>query len=135
MSAENVQLVLSLYEAWNRNDQEAVPDALSPDFEFTIAGIFPGFDPVYRGQEGFAKFERTLREAWQRETFEIDVGRVEDLDDRVLAFIEFTGRGRKSGAEVTMRYGHLFTIENRKIAKLEGFATWEDALAAAGLAE
>jgi ketosteroid isomerase-like protein len=133
MSEENVELVRQAYEGWNRGDLQWVLDHITPDFEFRTAHLFPDTEDVYRGREGYRQFWNTFRGPW--ETLLIEVERIEPIgDDRILALLQFHGRGR-DGLEMTLEYANLFTIENGMAARIVGFASWQEALEAAGLQE
>jgi ketosteroid isomerase-like protein len=133
MSDENVELVRQGYEAWNRGDLEWLLDHFTADSEFRTAQALPDTDAVYRGREGFREFWNTVREPW--ETFQMEVERLEPIgDDRVLALLWFHGIGRQ-GVEVTRKFAHLVTIEDRMVSQFVNFAEWQEALEAAGLSE
>ena len=132
MSEENVELVREAYEAWNRGDLQWMLDHVVPHFEFRTTHLFPDTEDVYREREGLKRFWDTFHGPW--ETLLIEVERIEPIgDDRVLALFQFHGRGRE-GLEVMLEYAHLFTIENGMVALIVGFANWQEALEAAGLA-
>jgi ketosteroid isomerase-like protein len=46
-----------------------------------------------------------------------------------------TGRGRGSGLELDMRIGQIWTFRNGRVVRYESLPSWEEALAAAGIAE
>src|SRR5437867_4214644 len=89
MSQENMEIVRAAFEAWNRGDLERVQKYLSPEWEWHPARLFPGTDAVYRGKEGYTRFWKTFREPW--ESIHVEVERIEDLGDRVLALMMFYG--------------------------------------------
>jgi ketosteroid isomerase-like protein len=122
-------------EAWNRRDLVAVLDQTTPDFEFNTAGLFPGIKPSYQGREGLVEFWNAFVEApWALLHVEIDD--LHELDDgRVLALLTFTGKGRETGVEVTVQYAHLCTFEGDQVARIDGFADWDEAREAAGIAD
>jgi ketosteroid isomerase-like protein len=133
MSEQNVELVRQAYEAWNRGDLQWMLDRVTPDFEFRTTHLFPDTEDVYRGREGFRQFWNTFQGPW--ETLLIEVERIEPIgDDRVLALLQFRGRGR-DGLDLTLEYANLFTIESGMAAQIVGFANWQEARAAAGLRE
>jgi ketosteroid isomerase-like protein len=134
MSKENVELVRQAYEAWNRGDLQWMLEHATPDFEFRTTHLFPDTEDVYRGREGLKRFWNTFRGPW--ETLQIEVERIEPIggNDRVLALLQFHGRGR-DGLEVTLEYANLFTIENGMAALMVGFASWQEALEVSGLSE
>ena len=51
MSAANVEVIRAGYEAWNAGDTVGFQDFFTDDIEFRPAGLFPGFDAVYRGRD------------------------------------------------------------------------------------
>jgi ketosteroid isomerase-like protein len=133
MSDENVEIVRQGYEAWNRGDLEWLLDHSTADVEFRTAQVFPDIDAVYRGHERLRAFWNTIREPW--ETYLIEVERLEPIgDDRVFALIWFHGIGRQ-GVEVTLKFAHLFTLEDGMVSQTVNFADWREALEAAGLSE
>jgi ketosteroid isomerase-like protein len=134
MSQADVELYRDVVEAWNRDDLDAMLETMAPDYEFQTAQLFSDTEPIYRGRDGFREFWNTFRSAW--EEIALDVERIEDLGDgRVLGLLTFHGRGRTSGVEVSVRYGHLATLRDGRFVHLRGFGDWEEALKAAGLRE
>ncbi len=74
-----------------------------------------------------------LREAWD-ETFRIESEELIDASDKVVAFIQVSGRGKASGARVEARVAHVWTFRDGTPVAMEYFG--EDrgaALEAAGL--
>lgn len=120
-------------DAWNRRDLVWILEQATPDLEFHTAQVFPGTEPVYRGREGMVEFWTTFIEApWA--LLRIDVEEMLPAgDDRVLALLTFTGIERGSTTEVTLQYAHLVTFRGDEVARIDAFADWEDARAAAGL--
>jgi ketosteroid isomerase-like protein len=74
--SKNSEVIRTGYEAWNRDDRDAWLDVLHPAAEFQTSGVWPDFDPVYRGKQGLAEFWRRMHEPWQE--FRIDI---EELDE------------------------------------------------------
>ena len=88
---------------------------------------------TYRGRAGFVDFWDAFRAAWEDIT--IDVERMEDLDDRVLTLGTFHMTGSGSGVAVEAESAWLHTLKEGRIVHLRSFATWDEALTAAGLRE
>ena len=88
---------------------------------------------VYRGRAGFADFWGAFQAAWEKIT--VSVERIEELDDRVLTLGTFHGKGGGSGVEVNAEAAWLHTVRDGLIVRLCSFATWKEALEAAGLRE
>jgi ketosteroid isomerase-like protein len=130
MSEENVKLLRSLYEAFNRGDFDAAVRAAHPDVEL----IPPGGQSPVRG--------RAALRAWMEpDAFEDQ--RFEPLDftvnaGKVLVRHRMTGRGAGSGVEFDLTLFVVFTIDDGGlVTRLEGFLPHEEAeaLEAAGLSE
>jgi ketosteroid isomerase-like protein len=64
MSQAKVELVALTYDAWNRDDMDAMLATFRADFEFVTSGTFPGLDPVYAGDDGFRRFWHDFSETW-----------------------------------------------------------------------
>jgi ketosteroid isomerase-like protein len=104
----------------------------APEFEYLAADI-AGISGHFRGAEGFLRF---LEQFW--EGFEEAHAEPEEFieaGDSVLAVINFSGRGKQSGAEVNMEIFQLWTFRDGKITRGQGFFDREEALEAAGLRE
>src|SRR4051812_12821472 len=133
MSQENVELIPRSFDAFNRDDLEAILGDLAPEYEFHPSGRFMDTQWVYRGREGFIDFWRAFRAAWEEITISIE--RIDDLGDRVLTLGHFHGKGGGSGVEVEAQAGWLHTIKDGEVVHLRSFTTWQEALEAAGLSE
>jgi ketosteroid isomerase-like protein len=133
MSQENVEIVRRTFDAFNRGDLDGVLDDLAPEYEFHPSGRFMDTQQVYRGRRGFIEFWGAFQAAWEHITVSIE--RIEDLDDRVLTLGTFHGKGGGSGVEVHAEAAWLHTLKAGLIVHLRSFATWKEALEAAGLPE
>jgi ketosteroid isomerase-like protein len=129
LEKENVEVLRSGYEAFNRSDFDAVARVFHPDIEFVRAG---GQSPV-RGAAA-------LRGWIEPDAFEDQ--RFEPLDftvngNKVLVRQHFTGRGATSGMALDFASFAVFTVDDGLVTRLEGFLPHEEmeALEAAGLSE
>ncbi len=131
MSDENVELVRSIYEAFNRRDWDAGFRDAHPDFEFTIQrGPSTG---THRGREevqGLLEDQAAAFDVWI-----VEPERFFETGDRIVAFVRFHLRPKGSTAEFEIRIGHLWTIRDGKVSSVRGFPEREKALEAAGLRE
>jgi ketosteroid isomerase-like protein len=135
MSQENVDIVLSLYEPWERGDFSSVAWA-HPDIEWVIAdGPAPG---SWKGVAGMVQGWREFLGAWEDWHLEVEED-VRELDDgRVLALFRFAARGKASGLEVGdlwTRGAALYTLRAGKVTRLVIYWDRERALEAVGLSE
>ena len=131
MSQENVEVVRRSIDAFSRGDLDGVRETLSPEFEMHPSGRFMDTQRVYRGREGWTEFWRDFRAAWQNVAVSIE--RMEAIDDRVLTLGRIAGKGSESGVEVEAEAAWVHTVSDGLIVRLQTFATWADALEAAGL--
>jgi ketosteroid isomerase-like protein len=133
MSRENVDLVRSIFAAWERGDYRSAEWA-DPDIEFVYAdGPTPG---TWTGLAGMAQGVRDFLNAWEEWRFEVDEYREID-DERVLVLDHYSGRGKRSGVEVrdTQATGaHVFHIRGGKVTRHVHYFDRERAFADFGLA-
>jgi ketosteroid isomerase-like protein len=124
--SSNLDLVRSLYAAWERGDWSSA-DWAHPEIEFLIAdGPAPG---RWTGPAGIAEGTRDALSAWK--TFRIDA-------ERVLGLVRFGGRGRASGVDLEqMRTegAHIFHVRDGKVTRVVLYFNRERALADLGLRE
>ena len=132
MSQENVEVVRGMYEATNRGDPDAALEALAPEIEIHLAGVFPDLEPVYRGHEEVRKWMQLTREPWEQLLVEPD--RVIDLGARVLVLAHFQVTGRE-GIEVQRPVGHLWTMRNGRAVRMDAYSDHQTAVEAAGLSQ
>jgi len=130
---DNVERYRDALEAWNRRDLVWILEQATPDFEFHTAQLFPGIEPLYEGREGMVDFWTTfIEEPWA--LFRLDVDEMVPAGEgRVLALLTFTGIERDTGEEVTTRYAHLATFRGEEVSRIDAYADWGEARAAAGL--
>lgn len=132
MTSENVELVRSIYAAWERGDYSSAEWA-HPDIECVfVDGPSPG---RFRGLTGLAQGWRDWLSAWDQ--WRLRAEDVRELDaERVLVLVHVTGRGRKSGLDVSEMHNEvttIFHIRDGKVAKLLRYFDRERAFADAGL--
>lgn len=129
MSEENLQIARRAYDAWNRGDVDAVLELCHPEFEYHASGVIPGLDSVYRGREGFRKFERDFRATWESLTIEIE--RLEDHGEQVVLLGTFEAHGR-DGLTARRPMANVVTIRGGAAVRIDAYAEWDQALEAIG---
>jgi ketosteroid isomerase-like protein len=134
VSRENVEVVRSIYAAWERGDFSSAEWA-HPEIEYVqVEGPAPG---VWRGAADMAEGSRDFLSTW--EEFRIEADEYRELDDeRVLVLQRHSGRGKTSGLEVAQMRAtgaSLFHIRGGKVTRLVGYFDRERALADLGLRE
>jgi ketosteroid isomerase-like protein len=132
MSQENVEEYRRSSDAWSRGDREAWLSDIPADWEFRATGVFLGVQGVYRGRSGAIRLWTDMRGPWQE--FSINIERIEDLRDKLVALVTFAVRGR-DGIEVSRPWAHVVTYQNGVATVTDNYESWESALKAVGLAE
>jgi ketosteroid isomerase-like protein len=127
----NLELVRSMYAAWQRGDFSGSEWA-HPDIEWVIAdGPSPG---RWRGPSGMTEGWRDFLGAW--EEFRVEADEYRELDDeRVLVLAHFIGRGKRSGLEaeeISARGAHVLHIRGGKVTRSVTYFDRERALADLG---
>jgi ketosteroid isomerase-like protein len=132
--SENLDLVRSIYAAWERGDFGSVEWAY-PEIEYIIAdGPSPG---SWTGLAGMAEGFRTVASAWENFRGEVEEDRKLD-DERVLVLTQRTGRGKRSGLELEQmqtKGAQVFHIHDRKVIRLIAYWDRDRAFADLGLKE
>jgi ketosteroid isomerase-like protein len=130
MASANVDLVRSVFAAWERGDYSDAKWA-HPEVEYVYAdGPAPG-RWVGRPQQGM----RAFLNAWKG--FRVEAEEYRELDDeRVLVLTRFRGRGKRSGVElarVGAKGAHIFHLRGGMVVKRVFYMDRDRALADLGL--
>ena len=134
MSQENVELVRSIYTAWERGDFGAAGWA-DPEIEFVSTdGPTPG---TWTGVAEMTEAWREVLSVWDDLRMTVDEYR--DLDDgRILVLNRFSGRGKTSGLDLGQMHAevaNVVVVRNGKVTRLVTYWDRERALADLGLSE
>ena len=129
MSEQNVEIVSRVYEAMNGRDVDRIEELAHPEAEW-ISDPRLGIKP-HRGRDEVIRFFTDQAEMF--EELRIEVERLADSGDKVLALIRVNGRGGASGAEVEISVGHVWTIKDGRVVRGEGYGDRDEAVRAAGL--
>jgi ketosteroid isomerase-like protein len=113
----NLNLVRSIYAAWERGDYGSAEWA-HPEIEFVTAdGPSPG---SWRGFAGLAEGARSWVTAW--EEFRIHADQYREIDaERTLVVHDYTGRGKTSGLElgqIRSKGATVFHVRGGKVTRL-----------------
>jgi uncharacterized protein len=131
MSRENIALVRLLIDNWNAR-LEATLDAYHDDAEWDFTGWDYSVAGTFRGTDGLDEMLAFVKEAWE----EVRVEPVEYVDagDNVVFFGRFYARRRGGDLEVSDAGTCVFTLRDGKVSRFRLFRSFDDALAAVGLA-
>jgi ketosteroid isomerase-like protein len=129
-ASANLDLVRSIFAAWERGDYSSVEWA-HPEIEFVMAdGPTPERSKGLSGmtqlvREGLAAFQHLSQEA---EDFQ-------ELDGaRVVVLNRYAARGKASGLSVEARGANVFHVDHGRVSKLVHYWDRDRALADLGLA-
>ena len=117
------------YEALARRDFTALSELADPDFEMDLTERV--LNPAtYRGAEGLLRFLGEIDELWA--SMDIDVERVIERGDEVLAVLLVTLTGRGSGVEMESRIAQWWTLRDGKLLRMKLYGDAEAAVAEFG---
>ena len=130
MSAENVEIVRRMCEAYARRDWDAATEALDPDIVWDASTYTSWPDsPAFRGREGVRDFFRRFLGTW--ESYEVEFSEFIDAGDAVVAVVHDRGIGKGSGVEVSRTFAQLWRVRDGKAVEFTAYPDREAALAAA----
>ena len=131
--SENLDLVRSIYAAWERGDWSSAKWA-HPEVEWVIAdGPATG---TVTGPAAMVQSWADWLDAWVE--YQVEPEEYREIDqERVLVLVHRTGRGVTTGLEfgqLGAKAAHVFHIRNGQVTRLIVYADRELALADLGLA-
>jgi ketosteroid isomerase-like protein len=128
MSAENVEIMRTAYDAIARRDRVALDailrERLAPDFEFEAALT----GATYRGLDGFWEL---LDDIEDTVGYRPEVQEAVDLGEHVLVVLRMSGRGSRSGVSVAQQGAVLVRFDGGTLVSGKSFASKAEALEAA----
>jgi ketosteroid isomerase-like protein len=132
MSEENVEVIREALASFDQS-LDRVAEFWDPDIDWRAIEGAPDDIGVFKGREAMRRYY-----AQWNETFDdIDVKTEELIDagDQVVAMIRAIGRMKGSDATIDMRLGIVYTVKGGLIVRGREYASRDEALQAAGLAE
>jgi ketosteroid isomerase-like protein len=126
MSQANVEIVRSIYSAWNEG--RSASDFIDADIEYVNPpyAVEPG---TIRGRSSFAR----IRDAY--DDVKVSPHRFVDAGDQVVVLAEITGKSRGAGVPVRLKQGYVWEIRDGRAVRFQWFNSEGEALAAVGLGE
>lgn len=132
MSEQNVEVMRTAMEAFNRRDGERFDALLTQDAEIVpVRAALEG--TTYRGADAATQYCAAVEKSWEDLRWEIE--ELRDGGDLVLAVGHIHGQGRDSGAAIDSPAGWVAHFREGLIARFQTFAGRAEALEVAGLRE
>ena len=117
------------YEALTRRDLAVLDELADPDFEMDLTERV--LNPAtYHGAEGLLRFLGEIDELWA--SMDIDVERVIERGDEVLAVLMVTLTGRGSGVEMASRIAQRWTMRDGRLLRMKLYGDADAAVAEFG---
>jgi ketosteroid isomerase-like protein len=114
------------------NEQKLIDrDLFSDEVEWHNAPEFPGAS-VHHGVDAVVKDIHRQQEAWGESRFH-PVEIIPAGDDRYVVLLDVQVKGASSGATASLEGGHILTLRDGKVVRVEAFIGRDQALAAAGI--
>ena len=133
MSQENVDIVRRGYEHFQAT-RELPAQFVAPDFVWDMSKFGGVVDQeVYEGIEATRRFVKDWNDAWDH--WEIEVDRLHDAGDQVVAVVRQRGQSKATGMHVEMIFAQVWTVRDGMEARMEMYADPDEALKAVGLGE
>ena len=132
MSEENVEVVRSHLEAWNRRDKAAYVASFRSDAEIDWSRARGPFRGVYRGPGELEVFWDAFWSTF--EDVQVEYHGFTEVGSEVVVPNTAHVRGRQ-GIAVVARSTFVFTVENGRITRLRMFQDQAEALEAASLSQ
>jgi ketosteroid isomerase-like protein len=131
MARESAEVVRAVYDAFNRGDTDAILELADRAVLVEDHGVIDG--ATYEGRDGVIRFL-----AFQADAFNAQSAELEELietSEDIVASIRLRGRGPRSGIPLEGRFSHVWHIVDGTVRRLRVYASKQEALEAAGLAD
>ena len=131
MSQENIQAVERVLATLRYTTPEELTDELleqlfAPDIEWLPVAQALQLADRYEGFEGMRRFFVDFLDIW--EEFDAQLEGLREVGDHVVTILRVTGHRR--GVTLDEAWSALWTIENHRVVRMEGFASPSGALKA-----
>jgi uncharacterized protein len=113
----DVDLIRSVYEAFQRRDVGGVVEHLDADVVWHQSDLLP-WGGTYRGPEQAMVYARRFIEHVESE---LHPATVFDAGDRVVMFGRTTGRARRSGSDFDVPSVHVWQVRDGRIVRFEAY--------------
>jgi ketosteroid isomerase-like protein len=134
MSRENVAVVEAAWNAFGRDGLDALAAYCTEDIDHRAIEGAPDDRGPMHGKDAVRAYLQDWLDTFDDVRTEI-VELIDAEEDKVIAVLRLSGRGKLSGIETELTYAVVYTIRDGKIARGREYATRDQALEAAGLSE
>jgi ketosteroid isomerase-like protein len=124
---EPVEQLRQLYEDWGRGDFSGHAEIFDPEMTTETFGM--GEPMRANTYEGFVEAMRSWLAAWER-PLKLEAEEFLTSGDRVLALIQWSGRGKGSGVPLEAGGAHIWTFREGLVVRIEVYRDRDDARAA-----
>jgi ketosteroid isomerase-like protein len=128
--AAREELLREGFEAMNRGDYEAAVADMPPEVEWHDPPELIG-SGVHRGPAEVRRFWEGFGEAWDEWRMEL-LDLTPLSDEQFLVHVRMLHRGQESGIELDYAIWQVWSYHGAQLARVEGYVSRADALAAAG---
>jgi uncharacterized protein len=132
VSQENVEMLRSFYEAFNRGDIDAALAGAPPDFEIHDALERPDAG-IHRGREAARKAIESISEPF--DDLQVEPREFIEAGDEIVVIFHARGRGKGSGIPLDVELAHVFTMQDGHMQVMRAYTSKASALEALGLSE
>jgi len=131
MSEENVEIVRRVYSAFEQGDFW-VPEYFDPNVRVIWLDVL-GVKTETVGLQAMSDVMRSWLQAFDLLTLTAE--RLIDAGDQVVVSAAWHGRGKASGADTELRFGHVWSLRDGRVTDMIAYRELRQALEAAGLSE
>jgi ketosteroid isomerase-like protein len=133
VATSNREVVLELYDRFTLDDVTSALELLSEDFAGEVPPSLSAEPDVYEGREGARRYMRGFEGFMEDVRFQpIEL---HERGERVIAELQWMGRGATSGVEIDQRVVVVHEIEDGKIKRMDPYPDLDTALAAVAARE
>jgi uncharacterized protein len=130
MSQENVEIVRSYYEAYDREDHDGWKALLASEVEFLPLGLMGGSTS---GVDNVARHVSEFTGAF--DSYGVSPEAFYDGGDQVVVALHRSARSARSPASIDDQFAQWFSLRDGRIVRIQSFRRVHEALEAAGLEE
>jgi ketosteroid isomerase-like protein len=128
---ERVELLRTIFGAFNRRDFDAALEHVHPEVELRPALQELDVDSLYSGPDELRRFMETVTNAWEEYLVE-PVETTAAPGDRVLVVEHWHARGR-DGIEFDFELIDVYSFRDGLVVRIDGYRDRSEARAGAGL--